>query len=179
MYKLITDYYEQRGLKWPQDADEALDWALTELAEAKELLLDRKGGWTRNNPGNKTPFQPSSAFAEELGDIIMMVLVAGIVEGVEPLTALTSKIKTQTTGDHLTTRITISLSPNRGRRHPLLARPAGEPLSLHPDGHPPGPRSAKRMARPTWTPSAACCARSSPTSQSPPLLKAPAKRIRN
>ena len=92
MYKLITDYYEQRGLKWPQDADEALDWALTELAEAKELLLDRKGGWTRNNPGNKRHFS-QQRFAEELGDIIMMVLVAGIVEGVEPLTALTSKIK--------------------------------------------------------------------------------------
>ena len=92
IYDLITDYYESRGLQWPADGDEALDWALTELAEAQELLLARKGGWVRNNPKDKAGYIPQR-FAEELGDVIMMALVAGMVEGVEPLAALTSKIR--------------------------------------------------------------------------------------
>ena len=91
IYDLIREYYEQRGLVWPADANEALDWAITELAEVKELLLARRGGWVRNNPEAHPDFN-RQLLAVELGDLVMMTLVAGMVEGVDPLEALTSKI---------------------------------------------------------------------------------------
>ena len=84
---LIKSEYEVRGLKWPQSADDATDWALTELAEVKELLLARKGGWVRNNPGDHPGFD-RELLAEELGDVIRMCIVAGIVEGVDALAAM-------------------------------------------------------------------------------------------
>jgi hypothetical protein len=89
---MIAEYYERRGLKWPADADEALDWCLTELAEAKELLLAREGGWVRNNPEAHPAFNDSLLEAE-LGDIVMMALVAGMVEGLDPLSALAEKMR--------------------------------------------------------------------------------------
>jgi hypothetical protein len=91
-YEMIAEYYEQRGLKWPADADEALDWLLTELAEAKELLLAREGGWVRNNPEAHPAFNDNLLEAE-LGDIVMMALVAGMVEGLDPLSALAEKMR--------------------------------------------------------------------------------------
>ena len=88
--ELIKREYKVRGLKWPADADDATDWLLTELAEVKELLLARKGGWVRNHPGDHPGFSPE-LLAEELGDVIRMALVAGIVEGVDPLEAMVDK----------------------------------------------------------------------------------------
>jgi hypothetical protein len=87
---LIAIYYAALELKEP-DADESLDWLLTELAEAKELLLARRGGWVRNHPADHPQFS-SARFAEELGDIIMMALRAGMAETVDPLAALYTKI---------------------------------------------------------------------------------------
>jgi len=89
---MVGNYFHERGLKWPENADEALMWAQTELAEAYELLLARKGGWTRNNPEEHPPFD-NQKLAEELGDAIMMIIVAGIVEGIFPLAALRRKIE--------------------------------------------------------------------------------------
>lgn len=88
--ELIHLYYAKRGLKEP-DANQSLDWLLTELAEAKELLLARDGGWIRNNPDDHPKFDRCK-FAEELGDIIMMAIRAGMAEGVDPLAALAEKI---------------------------------------------------------------------------------------
>ena len=87
----IEAYYTARGLQWP-DASEALDWALTELAEAKELLLMQRGGWTRNHP-DEAPVFDAQAFAAECGDIIMMALVAGMMAGGDPLSALADKMR--------------------------------------------------------------------------------------
>lgn len=89
--ELIKDYYEKRGLKWPSFSD-ALKWMQTEIAEVYELDLARTGGWVRNNPDDKEAFS-SERLAEELGDAIMMLIVAGIVEGVDPLSALEKKIQ--------------------------------------------------------------------------------------
>jgi hypothetical protein len=92
LYGLITSYYNNRGLKWPADADEALDWLLTELAEAKELLLARRGDWVRNNPDAHPDFNRRLLKAE-IADILMMALVAGMVEGLDPLAALHQKLR--------------------------------------------------------------------------------------
>ncbi|MCK5642568.1 MAG: hypothetical protein KAJ19_17300 [Gammaproteobacteria bacterium] len=91
MIDLIRNYYKVRGLKWPT-IEQAMMWVETELGETYELLLSRDGDWVRNHPWNKTMFS-SGALAEELGDAIMMLIVAGIVEGVDPLAALREKIE--------------------------------------------------------------------------------------
>ena len=92
--RIIADYFNQRGLVWPSDADIALQWAVTELGEAIELLLTRKTGWVRNNPSdhvyNHDEFLQN--LGEELGDIIMMCIVAGTVERVCPVTSLLDKL---------------------------------------------------------------------------------------
>lgn len=91
MIDLIRNYYKVRGLKWPT-IEQALMWTQTELAEAIEIILARERGWTRNSPEEHKE-RIASDLAEELGDAIMMLIVAGIVEGVDPLAALREKIE--------------------------------------------------------------------------------------
>lgn len=88
---LISRYFELRQYQMP-DVWEALAWADTEKGEALEVLLAKKGGWVRNNPDGKPGWDPD-LFAEELGDMIMMLVVAGQAEGVDPLEALVRKMK--------------------------------------------------------------------------------------
>lgn len=87
---LISTYYAKRGLKWP-NVDQAMQFVETEMGEVYEILLARQPGWVRNNPGNKPPFSKGE-LAEELGDAIMMLIVAGIAEGVDPIDAMERKI---------------------------------------------------------------------------------------
>lgn len=88
---LIEEYYKGRDLKYP-DAWQSLAWANTELAEVYELLLARDGGWVRNNPQNHEEFS-KERLSEELGDTIMMLMVCGYVEGVNPIQSLKDKIR--------------------------------------------------------------------------------------
>lgn len=90
LIELINTYYSKRELVWPT-TDQAMQWVETELGEVYELLLARQPGWVRNNPGNKPPFNRGE-LAEELGDAIMMLIVAGIAEGVDPIGAMEHKI---------------------------------------------------------------------------------------
>ena len=87
----IIDYYNKRGLKFP-NFDNAMKFVTTEIAEVYELDLSRIGGWVRNHPENKPDFD-KEALSEELGDAIMMLIVAGIAEGVDPIDSLQNKIK--------------------------------------------------------------------------------------
>lgn len=87
----ITNYFNQRGLVWPDDGDTALQFATTELGEALEILLARKADWLRNNPAGKPNFDKVQ-FGIECGDVVMMAIVAGIVEGVDPVEALLDKM---------------------------------------------------------------------------------------
>jgi NTP pyrophosphatase (non-canonical NTP hydrolase) len=90
IWNLIIEYYKKRGLKWP-DFDDAMKFALTEVGEVYEIDLAREGGWVRNNPDAKPEFD-KERLSTELGDVIMMLMVAGIVEGVNPLASLVTKI---------------------------------------------------------------------------------------
>jgi NTP pyrophosphatase (non-canonical NTP hydrolase) len=90
IWNLIIEYYKKRGLKWP-DFDDAMKFVLTEIGEVYEIDLSRVGGWVRNNPQDKPEFD-KEALGRELGDVIMMLMVAGIAEGVNPLAALVNKI---------------------------------------------------------------------------------------
>lgn len=87
---VIINYYNKRELVYP-DVWEAMAWANTEIGEVYELLLSRNKRWIRNNPDGKEEFT-KERFAEELSDVIMMLMVAGYVEGVNPIQALKDKI---------------------------------------------------------------------------------------
>lgn len=97
MIDLIREYYRKRQLKWPS-VWEAMAWVNTEIAEVYELLLARVGGWTRNNPDKHTSWDREK-FAEELGDCILMLLVAGYIEGVDPIEAMAEKIRIKLSED--------------------------------------------------------------------------------
>jgi NTP pyrophosphatase (non-canonical NTP hydrolase) len=86
----IQRYYVIRDLK-KSNVWQNLAWATTEMGEAYELLLAREGGWKRNNPDTH-PEWDKKKFGEELGDAIMMLIVAGQVEGVDALDALVDKL---------------------------------------------------------------------------------------
>ncbi len=89
--EVLDEYWEVRGLVHP-DPWQALAWTATELGEVYEILL-AEGDWVRNNPEKHPETFDSEKFAEELGDVIMMVQKAGMVRGVDPLEALYKKIK--------------------------------------------------------------------------------------
>jgi NTP pyrophosphatase (non-canonical NTP hydrolase) len=91
LFELVREYYDKRGLKWPT-FDDAMKFVQTEIGEIYELDLARIGGYKRNHPQNKPQFS-KEALAEELGDAILMLLVAGIVEEVNPLEAMENKMK--------------------------------------------------------------------------------------
>lgn len=86
----VKNYYKLRGLSFP-DFSSAMKFMETEKAEVYELDLARIGGWIRNNPQNK-PIYSKERMAEELGDAIMMLIVAGIAEEVDPVRALQEKM---------------------------------------------------------------------------------------
>jgi NTP pyrophosphatase (non-canonical NTP hydrolase) len=92
----IRNYYTKRGLAWPNFED-AMKFVATEIGEVYEVDLSRNPTWVRNNPQDKPTFSKEQ-LASELGDVIMMVMVAGIVEGVDPLDALVKKINRKLAG---------------------------------------------------------------------------------
>lgn len=91
LIKKIKEYYAKRNLTWP-NFDNAMKFVMTEIAEVYELDLDRSGDWVRNNPENKPKFNKEE-LAEELGDAIFMLVVAGIAEGVDPIKAIYKKME--------------------------------------------------------------------------------------
>ncbi len=95
LVKDIICYYKARGLKWPANYWEAMGWFDTERGEATELYLVKdEDGWVRNNPSEQPKFS-TEKFGEEIGDMIMLAVVAGIVEGVDPISLLRNKMKSK------------------------------------------------------------------------------------
>lgn len=90
--ELIRLYFRYRGYHWP-DVNEALQFALTELGEACEVLLARNPNWVRNHPEDKPQYYSPIDFEEELADAIMMLQVAGMVECLDPIEALARKLE--------------------------------------------------------------------------------------
>jgi len=88
----IAYHFDGRGRVWPTTEDSLL-WMITEIAESFELLSAKKN-YVRNNPDDKEPFS-KERFAEELGDVIYMAMITGMVEGVNPLDAMLNKMNNQ------------------------------------------------------------------------------------
>ncbi len=89
--EMIAAYYAARGYMYP-DTWQALGFTTTELGEVYEVLLAERGGWVRNHPQSKPPYS-TERLGEELGDVIMMAMVAGLVRGVNPVRCLNEKIR--------------------------------------------------------------------------------------
>jgi NTP pyrophosphatase (non-canonical NTP hydrolase) len=88
----VKQYYVARGLVVP-NVWESLAWAATEAGEVYEVLLRGDKEWVRNNKDKEgIPYLPAD-LAEELGDQIMMLIVAGWAEGVDPIAALKEKMR--------------------------------------------------------------------------------------
>jgi len=87
---LIGAYYQIRELKVP-DTAEAMMFAASELGEAFDVLLELRGGWTRNHPEDKR--DTVDALAEELADVLMMIMVAGHSIGVDLENVLIARMK--------------------------------------------------------------------------------------
>jgi len=66
-------------------------WAMSEFGEACDVLMEQRGGWTRNNPDGKR--NTDDALAEELSDAVMMLLIAGISRGYDLLAVMDDKMK--------------------------------------------------------------------------------------
>lgn len=90
IYNIIKEEFTVRNMRWPPNAWESLGWATTELGEVYEQMLAKSGGYVRNNPDDHPGFQ-QERFAEELADIIFMILVTGIITNCDPLEALMIK----------------------------------------------------------------------------------------
>ena len=89
----IIEYYEKRELVKPT-LQEALNWVHTELGEVYEVVMSWDDKWVRNNPQNH-PVKTEEDLAEELGDVIFMLMAAGISAGVDPINALENKMKSK------------------------------------------------------------------------------------
>lgn len=88
----ILAYFIKCGLTIP-DFNDAMKFTLTEIGEVYEVDLARNTkGYTRNNPENKPTFSKEN-LGYELGDAIMMLMLAGYAEGVNPLSYLQEKIR--------------------------------------------------------------------------------------
>lgn len=86
----IVEYCLKRKYVFP-NAWQAMGWVNTEIGEVYELLLAREADWVRNNPDSKAPYSRIQ-MAEELGDIIFMVMLAGYAQGVNPMDAMIAKM---------------------------------------------------------------------------------------
>lgn len=87
--QFIRRYYDARQMVWPS-TKEALLWAMSEIGEAADVeLMASNRDWVRNNPSEHNT--TDADFAEELGDAIMMLLVAGYSRGLDPLRAMLEK----------------------------------------------------------------------------------------
>lgn len=93
LVKLITQYYEKRGLKWP-DFNDAMKFVITEIAEVFEEEMAGKG-YIRNNPEQKPTQTSLVRLEEELADVMMMVQVAGMYYNLDPLRCLVERLLTR------------------------------------------------------------------------------------
>ena len=89
--RAVSLYFDRTDKVWPE-APAALLFAVQEIGEASDYLMPLLGDFVRNNPENHPEQFDTDGYGEELGDVILMALVAGYVSGVDPLAAMLKKI---------------------------------------------------------------------------------------
>lgn len=91
LYDQVVKHFNSKGRRWPSPHD-ALLFLFTEIAEATELYLSQPiKAYVRSHPEQKEPYS-EERYAEELGDVIYMAIVAGAVMGVDPVEAMVERM---------------------------------------------------------------------------------------
>lgn len=85
--ELVRRYFDSQGKVMP-DVQDAAAFLTTEAAEALDESLRLKGGYVRNHDSD-------SGLAQELGDVLLMLIVTSHVAGVNPLSELFSKMESK------------------------------------------------------------------------------------
>jgi hypothetical protein len=96
--RTVNAYFIERQLVWPS-VYEAMGWAVAEVGEAYEaLLMASSKEWKRNDPEKEKKTVTNVDFGEELGDAIMMFIVAGLTMGVDPIEQMLFKMERKVPG---------------------------------------------------------------------------------
>jgi NTP pyrophosphatase (non-canonical NTP hydrolase) len=81
MQMYLQQYFEERGLLYPVDPNDALLFFISEVGELTDAIVQGNGAWVRNNPDKHA----EDSIAEEAGDVLMMFLVWCEIMGINPV----------------------------------------------------------------------------------------------
>ena len=76
LIELYRGYFEFKGMKWPDDPRDAVDFAVTEVGEVVDALKRQQEGWVRHNDRDRD-------LGMEISQAIMMLAIAAYQAGVE------------------------------------------------------------------------------------------------
>jgi hypothetical protein len=76
LIELYRGYFEFKGMKWPDTAHDAIDFAVTEVAEALDACLRREASWVRHNDRERD-------LGMEIAQAIMMLTIAAEQDGID------------------------------------------------------------------------------------------------
>lgn len=80
LIELYRGYFEFRGMKWPDDPRDAVDFAVTEIGEVVDALKRQQDGWVRHNDRDRD-------LGMEITQAIMMLAIAAEQAGIDLDTA--------------------------------------------------------------------------------------------
>lgn len=85
---LVQQYYSFRGLTRP-DANQAFLFLVSEVGELSDALVSNQAQWVRNNPDRERNI------SNEIGDVLMMLTVFAAAQGIDPVEALKTKMRSK------------------------------------------------------------------------------------
>jgi len=82
----FKNYFNARGLVWPEKSDQALKFLISEIGELADADVANEDEWIRNNPNSerRTDF--------EISDVMMMLFVYADLKGLDPHQCVYEKI---------------------------------------------------------------------------------------
>jgi NTP pyrophosphatase (non-canonical NTP hydrolase) len=85
-------YAESRKYEVPNTLESFL-WLVSEIGELSEsIVVNMKDGWVRNNP-EKKPKVGDELTADEIGDVLMMLIATASAKGLDPIQCMLDKMK--------------------------------------------------------------------------------------
>ena len=94
LQKKISEYFDMRGLKKPDTKDSCM-WVASEVGEMIDAVMRLEQGWVRNNPDRESKVE------DELGDVLMMLLITAETLDINIMDALLRKMNRKTGGELL------------------------------------------------------------------------------
>ena len=76
LIELYRGYFEFKGMKWPDDPRDAVDFAVTEVGEVVDALKRQQKGWVRHNDRDRD-------LGMEISQTIMMLVIAAEQAGID------------------------------------------------------------------------------------------------